>query len=100
MMMARQEKQRMERQLGFKQWKVFVPMLQLPIAIGMFRLLRDMSSLPVPSLETGGILWFTDLTVSDPYFFLPIVGGLIFYRVLKVTSLYNHPASFLWGLLC
>ena len=84
MMVARQEKLRMERQIGFKQWKVFVPMLQLPIAIGVFRLFRDMSALPVPSMETGGLLWFTDLTVSDPYFFLPIVGGLIFYRVLKV----------------
>ena len=84
MMVARQEKLRMERQIGFKQWKVFVPMLQLPIAIGVFRLFRDMSALPVPSMETGGVLWFTDLTVSDPYFFLPIVGGLIFYRVLKV----------------
>ncbi|KAH8890182.1 hypothetical protein GQ53DRAFT_722074 [Thozetella sp. PMI_491] len=93
MMMARQEKSLMERQVGLKQWKVFVPMLQLPLAIGMFRLLRDMAALPVPSLESGGLLWFTDLTVADPYFALPIAGAAMFYQVLKVGAPYLPEAQ-------
>ncbi|POS77124.1 oxidase assembly protein 1 [Diaporthe helianthi] len=57
---------------GIKTWKTFIPMLQAPIAFGMFRLCTGMTSLPVPGLETAGTLWFTDLTVADPYMILPL----------------------------
>jgi len=39
-------------------------------------MLRTRSLFPLPqapSLTEGGIFWFTDLTVPDPYFGLPIV---------------------------
>ena len=32
--------------------------------------------MPVPGFLTGGLWWFTDLTVPDPYFILPAVSGL------------------------
>ncbi len=93
MMAARQEKSVMERQVGLKQSRVFIPVLQIPFAIGMFRLFRDMSALPVPSLETGGLAWFTDMTIPDPYFLLPIASAALFYQVLRVCAPWN-PAAF------
>lgn len=74
----------MNRAAGYSLWKNFVPMLQLPIGIGMFRLIKGMSALPVPSFENGGILWFTDLTVADPLFILPIVTGVIMMAGMRV----------------
>ena len=32
-----------------------------------------MARLPVDSLKVGGILWFVDLTVPDPYHLLPLI---------------------------
>jgi YidC/Oxa1 family membrane protein insertase len=36
-----------------------------------FKLMRAMSALPVPGMQTGGFGWVTDLTVSDGYLLLP-----------------------------
>lgn len=70
---------------GVQQWKVFMPMLQLPLAIGGFKLFKAMGALPVPGLENGGILWFTDLTVPDPFFLLPSVGVAVIIMTLRVS---------------
>lgn len=43
------------------------------IFMSMFFAIRGMAYLPVKSLETGGIFWFTDLTVADPFFVLPLI---------------------------
>lgn len=66
-------------------WRVWVPMLQMPIGFGTFRLLRNMADLPVPGLENGGLLWIKDLTLSDPYFFLPVITGLAFHITFRVS---------------
>ena len=39
----------------------------------LFIALREMANLPVPSLQTGGLWWFQDLTLSDPIYVLPLV---------------------------
>uniref|UniRef100_A0A2S2QSQ0 Mitochondrial inner membrane protein OXA1L n=1 Tax=Sipha flava TaxID=143950 RepID=A0A2S2QSQ0_9HEMI len=39
----------------------------------MFWGLRNMSMLPLESFKYGGLWWFTDITMRDPYFILPIV---------------------------
>lgn len=81
---ARAKVSLMNKAAGYSLWKNFVPMLQLPLGIGMFRLIKGMSALPVPSFETGGILWFTDLTVADPLFIMPILTGLIVMVGMRV----------------
>ncbi|KAL2191527.1 TOM13-domain-containing protein [Thermothelomyces heterothallicus CBS 203.75] len=78
----------MNKAAGYSLWKNFVPMIQLPIGIGMFRLIKGMSALPVPSFETGGILWFTDLTASDPLFILPIATGIIVAMGMRIPLPY------------
>lgn len=52
---------------------MLVPMAQAPIFISYFIGIRRMVNAPVESLHTGGELWFTDLTLADPYFLLPLL---------------------------
>ncbi|KAL1858941.1 hypothetical protein VTK73DRAFT_7737 [Phialemonium thermophilum] len=54
----------------------------------MLRLFRGMAALPVPSLETGGALWFPDLTVPDPLFILPVASSVLLYLVMKMNIPY------------
>ncbi|CRK43913.1 hypothetical protein BN1723_005898 [Verticillium longisporum] len=39
--------------------------------------------IPVPSLENGGLLWFNDLSVSDPFFILPVAAPIAMIAMLK-----------------
>ena len=50
----------------------------------MFFALRGMANCPVESMKTGGILWFTDLTLQDPYSLLPLLTSLSLVINLKV----------------
>lgn len=59
---------------------------QTPVFISFFIALRKMAYLPVPSMQTGGALWFADLTASDPFYILPLaVTGTMFF-ILEVNS--------------
>lgn len=44
-----------------------------------------MANLPVASLQTGGLWWFQDLTVSDPTYVLPLVVTATMWAVLEVS---------------
>jgi len=41
--------------------------------MSMFFAIRGMANAPVPSMTTGGLGWFSDLTVADPIFLLPVL---------------------------
>ncbi|KAM7377229.1 hypothetical protein PAMA_013828 [Pampus argenteus] len=57
-----------------------IPLVQAPIFISFFIALRTMATLPVPSMQSGGMLWFTDLTAADPFYILPVaVTGTVFF---------------------
>ncbi|KFY07764.1 hypothetical protein V492_06842 [Pseudogymnoascus sp. VKM F-4246] len=68
---------------GVKVWKSMLPMVQIFTGYGTFVLLRAMAKLPVPGLETGGIAWFQNLTIPDPYFILPMAAAGVLHLVLK-----------------
>ncbi len=84
MLLARQELKQIHKKADIKMYKAFVPMLQVPLGFGTFRLFRGMAYLPVPGLETGGLLWLQDLTVPDPYYILPVATCAAFYAVMRV----------------
>ncbi|CAG5929147.1 unnamed protein product [Menidia menidia] len=49
-----------------------------------------MAYLPVPSLQTGGALWFTDLSAADPFYILPFaVTGTMFFILECSAELTN-----------
>ncbi|XP_030831141.1 mitochondrial inner membrane protein OXA1L isoform X2 [Strongylocentrotus purpuratus] len=59
-------------------------LLQAPIFISFFIGLRRMATLPVESMQTGGLWWFTDLTTSDPYYALPVIASLSMFLVMEL----------------
>ncbi|KAK5656782.1 hypothetical protein OQA88_4330 [Cercophora sp. LCS_1] len=90
-MAARSEIAAMNKAAGYSLLKTLWPMVNIPLGFGAFRLFRAMAALPVPGMETGGFLWFTDLTVSDPFFILPIASALLFLRAIRMPLPYMAP---------
>ena len=91
---------------GVQPWKSKLMILTLPIwlvgsetvrrilgssqsVLGLFGGLEgdELARFADPTLTTGGILWFTDLTAADPYHVLPLVMGAgLLYRALPRNS--------------
>uniref|UniRef100_A0A3B4B3K4 Membrane insertase YidC/Oxa/ALB C-terminal domain-containing protein n=1 Tax=Periophthalmus magnuspinnatus TaxID=409849 RepID=A0A3B4B3K4_9GOBI len=63
-----------------------IPVVQAPIFISFFIALRKMAYLPVPSMQTGGMLWFPDLTIADPYYILPIAVTGTMFLILELGA--------------
>jgi len=63
--------------------------------MSMFFALRGMAELPVESMKNGGLSWFTDLTIADPYFLLPMLTSASLLVHIKVggdgISVENQP---------
>lgn len=59
----------------------------MPVFLSFFIGLRKMADLPVPSLQTGGLLWFPDLTVADPFYILPLAVTGTMFLTLEVCHL-------------
>ena len=70
---------------GIKYLNIFLPFIQIPFGFGLFRLVRGMAHLPVPGLDTGGLLWMQDLTLGDPYFAVPILTAACYWYTFKVS---------------
>lgn len=70
-----------------------VPLVQAPVFVSFFIALRKMAYLPVPSLQTGGVLWFPDLTAADPFYILPlaVTGTMVFILELGAESGIDNP---------
>ncbi|KAL3423324.1 Mitochondrial inner membrane protein OXA1 [Phlyctema vagabunda] len=82
-MALRRELQIVHKRAGIKMWKSLVPMSQAFIGFGTFKLMRAMGNLPVPGWETGGMLWFQNLTLPDPTYVLPVVTAGMLHILLK-----------------
>ncbi|KAL5245259.1 hypothetical protein ACI65C_012669 [Semiaphis heraclei] len=52
---------------------MILPAIQFPIFLSMFLGLRGMAMLPLESFKYGGLWWFSDITLPDQYFILPVV---------------------------
>ncbi|XP_076828340.1 mitochondrial inner membrane protein OXA1L [Brachyhypopomus gauderio] len=63
-----------------------VPLVQAPIFISFFVALRKMAYLPVPSLQTGGLWWFPDLTIADPFYILPVFVTGTMFAILELGA--------------
>lgn len=65
---------------------MIVPFVQAPFFISFFIGLRRMANAPVESMATGGVFWFTDLTVPDPYYILPLITSATFYLTIELGT--------------
>jgi YidC/Oxa1 family membrane protein insertase len=59
------------------------PLLQIPLFIGMFFGMKKMPDIFTSEMSTGGLAWFTDLTVPDPTYVLPIICGISFLATIE-----------------
>ena len=108
----------MARQLfsqeGCSPYKVAIlPWVQLPLWIALSFALRDMTGVfpnKVPlnpeatvSFASEGALWFTDLTLPDPYFILPVVLALSNFINIEVCMKFYEsflPSHLICSLFC
>ncbi|CAH8491185.1 unnamed protein product [Heterobilharzia americana] len=74
-MRTSQEMQTFMRTNNLNPLKTFKYMIfQIPVFLSVFTGIRGLVNLPVVSMQTGGIGWFTDLTLADPYYILPFLS--------------------------
>ena len=65
---------------------VFPMLVQFPIFISMFLGLRDMANLPLESMMHGGLFWFEDLTIADPFYALPLLTSTSLFLQFKFAA--------------
>lgn len=65
-------------------------LVQLPIFITMFYVIKDFGYAH-PDFTSGGILWFQDLSVQDPYYVLPILSAVTMLAASEITSKHIDP---------
>lgn len=65
---------------------MLVPFAQMPIFISFFMGLRQMANVPVDSMRTGGLFWFTDLTMPDQFFALPVITSLTLWATIELGT--------------
>ena len=89
---AKAELKALKKAYDIKVSRVIVPVLiQVPLQFGAFRLLRNMAELPVPALLKENWLWTQDLTLSDPFYVIPITSAAIIYLTIKVGNWFSGP---------
>lgn len=60
-----------------------VPLAQMPVFISVFVGLRQMANLPLESMKTGGLFWFTDLTLPDQFYAMPLLTMATFLLTIE-----------------
>jgi YidC/Oxa1 family membrane protein insertase len=63
----------------------FPLIIQMPIFITMFYVIRSFGTTH-ESFTSGGLLWFQDLSVHDPYYILPIISAVSMLAASEITS--------------
>ncbi|KAH8262389.1 hypothetical protein KR026_001431 [Drosophila bipectinata] len=63
-----------------------VPLAQAPLFISFFMGLRQMANTPVDSMRDGGLFWFQDLTMADPFYLLPLITSATLYLTIEIGT--------------
>ncbi len=51
-------------------------------------------------MTEGGLYWFTDLTIADPYYLLPVASSAIFLLTVELGAADGMQASPAEGFAC
>lgn len=65
---------------------MIVPLAQAPIFISFFMGLRGMANCPVHSMTYGGLFWFTDLTMPDQFYLLPVITSFTMLATIELGA--------------
>ncbi|KAL7306392.1 hypothetical protein TKK_0001813 [Trichogramma kaykai] len=63
-----------------------LPLLQAPIFLSFFWALRGMVRAPVHSMADGGLFWFQDLTLPDPFYALPLITSVTLFTTIELGT--------------
>ncbi|KAL2845956.1 60Kd inner membrane protein-domain-containing protein [Aspergillus pseudodeflectus] len=95
----RAELAKINKEHGIQTSAMFMPLfVQVFFGYGMFRLIRNMASLPVPGLAMEQFAWITDLTAHDPFFILPVVAATLQYLTIKKGGEFGNVDANMAGL--
>ncbi|KAI8826174.1 60Kd inner membrane protein-domain-containing protein, partial [Fimicolochytrium jonesii] len=83
---TRQKLLKLHEDAGVSFFSPFWGVIQGPVALFAFLGIRKMVAAPVPGLETGGAFWFTDLTVADPTYILPLAAVVGLMATLELGA--------------
>jgi YidC/Oxa1 family membrane protein insertase len=62
------------------------PLILMPLFGTFFFALKGLGSAGLTSMQTGGLSWFTDLTVADPYYILPAASVIMSLIVIETGA--------------
>jgi len=72
---------------GINPLKNAVPIfVQVPVFMSFFFALRGMAYCPVESMSTGGLFWFENMTMTDPFYLLPFLTSATMYLQLRLGA--------------
>jgi YidC/Oxa1 family membrane protein insertase len=72
------------RKYDVKPSRALLGMVQIPLFAGMFFGLRKMPNIFPEEMATGGMLWFSDLSVPDPLYILPFATAVTFLGLIEL----------------
>jgi YidC/Oxa1 family membrane protein insertase len=82
---TRAEMKALQQSVGASVGRSFFGFGTAVLGFGFWRLIHNMTLLPVPGLETGGALWFSNLVLPDPYFILPAALAVTTHLMFRVS---------------
>lgn len=65
---------------------IIIELFQVPIIYSVYRGLKGMAQTPVESMKEGGLWWFSDLTVPDPFYVMPAMACTTLLLVIEVGA--------------
>lgn len=63
----------------------FPILVQMPVFITMYYVIRTFDQTHA-GFSSGGMLWFKDLTIADPYYVLPVLSAVTMLAASEITS--------------
>lgn len=66
-----------------------VSLVPLPFFMATFFAIRNIANQPIASLLDEGALWFTNLTIADPYYILPAVSTITLLLSMEVSCIFS-----------
>ncbi len=81
---------------------ITLPFLQIPIFLAFFTALSNMHNY-YPAMTSGGMFWFTDLSIADPYFIFPLINAVSFLAMVELgadgmNQTDPNAKNFKWGM--
>ena len=95
LMKAKDDFSLLKHRFGIKTSSQFLPMTQLPFVLAFYWTLVEMTAHTglYPGLKTEGFLWFTNLSVPDPYYGLSILLATSAFTTIHVSSPSRDPCT-------